>query len=199
MLLLQGCFIINLLPSGKLSRYTQQVVLDKDYPVYYAMNADETPGMKIGTLRERAGDTITTLGLFSGGVRFATYFLIMTDSNEVYIDRQDVLTPDDQLFRRLGNPFSVAFREDFDAWDRARDYIRSHTDVPIEIANDNLIKTSSVSDSTSIHYLVTRLVKSKNVEYEIICRSFLPNFNADREARRMAFYMVTGRKYGSDD
>lgn len=196
MLSLQGCFVINLLPSGKLSRYTQQVVLEKDFPAYYAMDEKGHAGTKLGTLQGHAGDTITTLGYFSGDMwETTTYFLIIVDGREVYIDRQDVLTADDQLYRRLSNPFNLTFQEDYKAWDHALNYIRNHTGMPVEIASDVLIKTKSVDDSTSISYLVTRLEQSSSVQYEIICRSFVPGFDATREARRMAFYMVTGRNY----
>lgn len=193
---LQGCFIFSFFPSGKLSRYTQRVVLRNDVPAYYAIDEKGSPGKKIGALSSHTGDTLTTLGYYSGDIwESTTYFLIKVEGQEVYIDRHDALTADDQIMRRLRIPFSLTHKEDEYAWRRAMDYIKSSSSPPIEIASDVLIKTSSVSDSTSISYLVMRVVLSDSVEYEIICKSFLPRFDADTEARHMAFYMVTGRRY----
>lgn len=201
LVLISGCstlietFMESSIVRGTLRRGKLQVVLDKDLPNYYAKDADDLPGGSLGTLTMYAGDTMMTHGILTGSALRSSYYLIVFDNREVYIRREDVLTPDDQIFRSVRNPFSVPFREDFDAWNRARDYVRNHTAVPIEIANDNLIKTSSLSDSTSIHYLVTRITRARDVEYEIICRSHVRGFSGDREARVMAFYMVTGRMY----
>jgi hypothetical protein len=174
------------------------VVLNKDNPGYFEKAPDEKPGSPLGTLPLHIGDTISTIGRYGGGFE-STYYLTTVNMKEVYIARADILTPDDQLYQRLQSRFQVSFSEDVAAWRRAPDYIKNHTTVPIEIISENLIKTQNNSDTTVINYLITRVVQEKNVEYEIVCRSRRSDFTPKSEIKQLAFYMVTGRIYSSDN
>ncbi|MBS1538321.1 MAG: hypothetical protein JST20_11300 [Bacteroidetes bacterium] len=194
LVLVSGCFLFQ----GSLYRSNLKVVLIKDNPGFVGKDSDEKPSGYLGTLPLRIGDTITTIGRYSGGFE-ATYYLILEHQKEVYISRADVLTPDDQLYQRLRSRFTLSFSEDEAAWGRASVYVKNHTVIPIGIVSENLLKTQSNNDSTAINYLITRVEQSNNVEYEIVCRSRRPDFNPNMEAKQLAFYMITGRKYTTDN
>jgi hypothetical protein len=189
--LTEGCFLL----SGKLYRSELKVVLVNDKPSYYRMTGDQSPGDRIGTLDKLAGDTITTIGKYGGGAWTNSYYLIMVGAQQVYLLRSEVLTPDDQIYRRLGDKFKLPLIEDEDAWSRALDYVKDQPSSVIEVSNESLIKTKSSSDTSSISYLLTRVEQDTLVEYEIICKSLRKDFDPSREANQLAFYMVTGRTY----
>ncbi|MFZ1730473.1 MAG: hypothetical protein WBQ23_10335 [Bacteroidota bacterium] len=191
-----GCEFIISMFDGTLYPGNMQVVLNKDRPSYRARGEKNNPGNTIGTLDRRAGDTVNTIGWYKGGFGGISVFLIRLETQEVYIDREDVLTPDDQIYSLLGSgAFSLTHMEDNDAWNRAWDYIESHAGTPIDVASENLIKTTSSTDTASIQYIVTRAILEYTVNYEIICRSSRPGFNAADEANQMAFFMATGRMF----
>ena len=193
--LTEGCFLL----SGKLYRSELKVVLVNDKPSYHDKAEDEAPGNRIGTLDKMAGDTITTIGKYGGGVWANSYYLTIVGSQQVYILRSELLTPDDQIFRRLGDKFKLPIAADEDAWSRALDYIKDQPASVIEVANESLIKTKSSTDTSSISYLLTRVEQDTLVEYEIICKSLRRDFGPNHEANQLAFYMVTGRRYSRDN
>jgi len=190
---LSSCFLF----LGSLSRSKLNVVLIKDNPKYIGKDREERPIGNLGTLPMHKGETLLTIGRYGGGIE-QNYFLISYNGQEVYIYRDDVLTPDDVLYQKLGSKFKVSISEDTYVRERAKGYINQHSHSDIEISTENLLKTKSVSDSSAISFIVTRVVQVNTVEYEIICKSLKPGFDANIEANQLAFFMVTGRTYERD-
>jgi hypothetical protein len=110
-----------------------------------------------------------------------------------------VLTPDDQIYRRLGDKFKLNLSEDEDVWYRALTYVNNQPSSVIEVANESLIKTKSSTDTASVSYLLTRVEQDTQVEYEIICKSMRKDFDPKKESNQLSFYMVTGRMYSWDN
>ena len=185
-----GCFLLE----GSLRRGNSSVLLMKDHPQYVEKDAQDKPMGAVGNLPNRKGETINTIGFYSGGLQ-TSYFLVVANKKEVYISRADVLTPDDQLYQSLGSKFKLKPAEDYAAWSRALQYVKNQSSLPLEIANDNLIKSKSTHDTASVSYIITRVPGRMHVEYEIVCQSNHKDFYLNAEANQVAFYMVTGRVY----
>jgi hypothetical protein len=173
----------------------QNMVLLNDHQSYREVGESDAPGQIIGTLDKLAGDTITTIGRYDGLFASSSSFVILVDSQEVYIPRMSVLGFDDYLYRQLGSRFSLSHEENTSAWWYAREYISHRSSIPLEVEGDNVIRTKNSNDSSAIHYSVTRSVVENRVVYNIVCRSSQPGFIAENEAHQMAFFMATGRVY----
>lgn len=191
LLVLEGCFLMK----GHQYRQSESVVVATDHPSVYAVETEGAPGERIGTSDMRAGDTITILGYYYGGLLEETYCIVRHGSGEAYLLRSDVLTADDQLYRRLGPRFDVALREDPATWERARTYLVEQCGRTLQVASDELIKTAASGDTTEVAYLITRVPTGGRVEYEIVCTARGAGVDADSTARGLAFYMVSGRRY----
>lgn len=191
MLFASGCMLID----GRFYRTNLQVVLKKDQPDYFATDPQELLGGYLGTLPLLRGDSIATVGYFTGGMLNRAAYMMRLDGKEVFVLRSDVLTPDDLLYERLGPKFTLYVSEDELAWMRAEDYITAHSLAGVEVVNESLIKTKGTSDTLAISYLVTRVDQHDQYEYEIICESLRKDFEPYIEASALAFYMATGRKY----
>lgn len=190
-LALSGCFIVE----GSLYRTELNVVLRADNTEYYEKTLEEKMGRSLGKLPQRKGDTLHTVGYFNGGPWGRPAYLMKMGIGEVFVLRSDVLTPDDQIYQRLGARFRLGLTEDANTWGYAYLYVKDHSKGEFEIYDENLIKSGGAVDSVSISYLITRAENYPYAEYEIICRSLKKGFEAEVEARNVAFYMVTGRKY----
>jgi hypothetical protein len=194
-LLLTGCGIFGRAFGGSFERRTDPIVLSRDRPPLFARDEDGEPDDEVGTLERRAGDTLVSTGYWHHALIGDSYFLISDGGRELFILRRHAATYDDLLFDRLTNPFRLNRSEDVAAWGRAKEYVGRDKDTPIEIATDNLLKTRPAADSSSVAYLVTRVLHAEEVEYQITCSSPKKGFDADYAALRLVFHMVTGRWY----
>ena len=190
-LVMSGCFIVE----GSLYRTELAVVLRADNTEYFEKTFEEKLGRSLGRLPQRKGDTLRTVGFFNGGLSNKPAYLMKMGISEVFVLRSDVLTPDDHMYQRLGARFRLGLSDDGNTWGNASSYVKDHSKRELEIENENLIKSGGAVDSVSISYLITRVENYPYAEYEIICRSLKKGFEAEVEARNVAFYMVTGRKY----
>jgi hypothetical protein len=194
LLLVCGCGVF----SSKLVRRSIRVVVVTEHAPAYAINSDASVGPAVGSLSDHAGDTITALGVYGGGLMEPTYHIVLNEGREVYVKNGDLLTEDDHLWSRSSPNIRMERADDQTAWGRAIAYIIHHSGTRIEISSSHLIQTEAPADTSSVSYLVTRIPTREWVEYSITCRSKRKGFDSIDSARRMAFFMASGHDYTPD-
>jgi hypothetical protein len=193
LLLLAGCgsFMI-----GSLYPRSERLMLAHDRPQMHSRMPEGEPNGTVGVLEKKAGEMISGLGFWKGGMIYDSYYLVREGGKEFFLLRDDIWNENDQLFRRCQGRFRLDAKADPVAWQRARSYILDTSPSRIEVSNNNLIKTSAPTDTLSTGYTITRVpITATEFEYEIIATSIRPDFRADSAAAALGYYMTTGNWY----
>ena len=109
------------------------------------------------------------------------------------------LTPQEEAFLERLDSVQTTFRLPADvadiAWERAHYFIEEHSWVPIEVDTETLIRTGAPRlQIRQCGYSITRQVEGEEVEFSVECIAGEQHHiaAADRNARMMAHYMMTG-------
>lgn len=193
-LTISACSIV----PGVITRGNGHVVLAIDRPPLYGMDTAMQPAGVVDTLDMRAGDTITTLGYFSGASTPGFYYVISHGTRELLLAGRHGLNDAELSIAAMSSRFMIDRKDDRAAWQRAKAYISRNPNTPLTISSENLLKTSPPGDSIAIAYTITRVPSDTAAAYEVRCTSHRKYFDAEEHAKYAAFYIINGKYHAFD-
>ena len=182
--------------------HSDRVVLLRDAPTIYGTDGAAITG-KIGTFAAHRGDTVSASALHLmvwRGERLARFFLIDTvGAHGALLSEDDASGLMVGEILRFPTSFSVPTADAPAAWGRAADFILRNSALKIQTSSDNAIQTYSptwlVCDGC-IAAAVSRIPGKDSTSFSVRAWSNTADGQlfADEYARRLAFFMATGRE-----